>query len=52
MDTMLSATVWWTCPDCGVDVELSGFDSAGGAMTCPDCACEMAELWRWEPIAA
>jgi hypothetical protein len=49
---MLSTTIWWTCPDCGVDAELAGPDHAPGLPACPDCEIPMAESWRWETVAA
>lgn len=51
MDATTSTTVWWTCQDCGVDAELPGFEGAGPAEPCPDCAGEMAEQWRWDSAA-
>lgn len=49
--TSTDATVWWACPECGVDAELAGSDGAGIAVPCPDCAADMAEQWRWDSAA-
>jgi uncharacterized paraquat-inducible protein A len=51
VDATTSTTVWWVCPDCGVDAELPGADGAGTAVPCPDCTAEMAEQWRWDSAA-
>ena len=45
-------TVWWSCTDCGVDVELPATGTAGFLLSCPDCPGPLHELWRWEPAAA
>jgi hypothetical protein len=46
------AVVWWSCADCGADVELPGAETAGFLLGCPDCPGPLVELWRWEPSAA
>jgi hypothetical protein len=46
------AAVWWSCGDCGTDVELAAREVAGVVVPCPDCAGPLDELWRWEPAAA
>ena len=46
------AAVWWSCFDCGTDVELAARDIVGVVVSCPDCAEPLQELWRWEPIVA
>ena len=51
VDATTSTTVWWVCPDCGVDAELPAADGAGAAVPCPDCTAEMAEQWRWDTAA-
>jgi hypothetical protein len=43
--------VWWSCTDCGVDVELTT-DTGGFLQPCPDCPGSLHELWRWESAAA
>jgi hypothetical protein len=43
---------WWSCADCGVDVELPAIDAGGFLLICPDCPGALHELWRWEPAAA
>jgi hypothetical protein len=43
--------VWWSCADCGADVELPGVEGAGFLVDCPDCPGSLVELWRWEPEA-
>lgn len=50
-DATAGTTVWWACPECGVDAELAGSDGAGSAVPCPDCAADMAEQWRWDSAA-
>lgn len=52
MDATTSTTVWWSCPDCGVDAEISGPEGAAGAVPCPDCTAPMAEAWRWDAASA
>jgi hypothetical protein len=42
---------WWSCADCGVDVELPATDGAGFLLICPDCPGALHELWRWTPAA-
>lgn len=51
MDATTSTTVWWACPECGVDAELPGPQGAGTAEPCPDCTADMAEQWRWDNAA-
>jgi hypothetical protein len=46
------AAVWWSCHDCGTDLELPARDIAGVVVSCPDCAEPLQELWRWEPVVA
>jgi hypothetical protein len=46
------ASVWWSCADCGIDVELPAADTAGFVVPCPDCPGALDELWRWEPVSA
>jgi hypothetical protein len=50
--TQTDTTVWWSCTDCGVDVELPVTGTAGFLLSCPDCTGSLHELWRWEPAAA
>jgi hypothetical protein len=50
--TPSGATVWWSCAECGGDVELPAADAIGFLLSCPDCAGPLDELWRWEPAAA
>ena len=47
-----AAAVWWTCSDCGVDVELPTGETAGFLLACPDCSGPLHEMWSWEPVAA
>jgi hypothetical protein len=42
--------VWWSCADCGVDVELPAEGTAGFLLPCPDCPGILSEVWRWEPV--
>jgi hypothetical protein len=49
---VLAAAVWWTCSDCGVDVELPAGETAGYLLSCPDCPGSLHEMWCWEQIAA
>lgn len=51
MDATTSTTVWWVCPDCGVDAELPGPEVGTAAVPCPDCTALMAEQWRWDGAA-
>ena len=44
--------VWWTCSDCGGEVELTGPDVERAVLPCPDCAGALHEMWRWERVAA
>ena len=46
------AAVWWSCGECGTDVELEAREFAGLHVSCPDCAGPLQEIWRWEPVAA
>jgi hypothetical protein len=50
--TPSAATVWWSCAECGCDVEMPAADAIGFLLSCPDCAGPLDELWRWEPVAA
>ncbi|WP_176921503.1 hypothetical protein [Pseudonocardia oroxyli] len=49
----MSDTVWWSCPECGSYAEMSGEETAGFAVECPDCPNPMVSQWVWdEPNAA
>ena len=50
--TLMDAAVWWSCTDCGVEVELPAGDAAGFRLSCPDCPGSLNEMWSWEPAAA
>ena len=50
--TQTDTTVWWSCTDCDVDVELPVTGTAGFLLSCPDCPGSLHELWRWESAAA
>jgi hypothetical protein len=43
---------WWTCADCGVEVELPAVETAGYRQDCPDCPGGLHESWSWEPVSA
>ena len=45
------ATVWWSCSDCDVDVELPATETAGFQLPCPDCPGSLSESWRWDAAA-
>ncbi len=51
-NSVYDAAVWWSCHDCGTDLELPACDIAGVVVSCPDCAEPLQELWRWEPVVA
>ena len=46
----VEVTVWWSCTECVVEVELPAVD--GFVLTCPDCPGTLHEMWRWEPVSA
>jgi hypothetical protein len=46
------SSVWWSCAECDVDVELAAADSVGFLQPCPDCRGPLDEMWRSEPGAA
>jgi hypothetical protein len=50
--SLSDAAVWWSCSDCGADVELPVADAAGFVVSCPDCSGALHEMWCWEPVAA
>ncbi len=52
MSAVPDTAVWWSCSDCGIDVELPAADTAGFVVPCPDCPGSLDELWRWEPAVA
>jgi hypothetical protein len=43
---------WWSCAECGVDVELPAAESAAFLQPCPDCPGLLHQTWRFEPGAA
>jgi DNA-directed RNA polymerase subunit RPC12/RpoP len=46
------ASLWWSCSECGAEVELPGSDIEGLLLSCPDCSGSLHELWCWEPVVA
>ena len=50
VDAPVEVTVWWSCAECVVEVELPAVD--GFVLTCPDCPGTLHEMWRWEPVSA
>ena len=50
IEAPVEVTVWWSCTECVVEVELPAVD--GFVLTCPDCPGTLHEMWRWEPVSA
>jgi uncharacterized paraquat-inducible protein A len=50
MDTTIT-TGWWSCPGCGVEVELPTTAASGCTVPCPDCGEAMSEQWQWDAAA-